>query len=232
MLRPFPILLSALLVVGQAPVAQANSFDQDASSCDLHDKTTLRSLCTNGAGLPSYPSTQEMMERSPNIANMIVDAANKYGVDPKLALAVSAHEGAMSACAGSFSGVLGPMQLTGATGRAYGMDRGILSENIEGGVMTLRDAVKSCGGTSSIRCLADRYNGSTESQRRNWTNDVNRRYAALNSAGQSIPQGCGAQAVCQMGPGDFPTPNDGDTELASSAPGPAGSDINVAPGQV
>ncbi len=36
---------------------------------------------------------------------MVVDSANRYGVDPRLALAVSAHEGAMSACAGSFSGV-------------------------------------------------------------------------------------------------------------------------------
>lgn len=231
MLRPIPILLSAFFVVALAPIAKANSYDQDANSCDLNDKTSLRSLCSNGVGLPTYPSTEEMMSRNPNIANMIVDAANKHGVDPKLALAVSAHEGAMSACAGSFSGVLGPMQLTGATGRAQGMDRNILSQNIEGGVMTLGDAVKSCGGTSSIRCLADRYNGSTESQRRNWTNDVSRRYAGLNSSNQPIPQGCGTQTACKMGPGDFPTPGGG-TQLASTAPTPAGNDINVGIGQV
>ncbi|WFU07192.1 transglycosylase SLT domain-containing protein (plasmid) [Rhizobium sp. CB3171] len=231
MLRPLPRLLAAFLIVGQASAALANSYNQDANSCDLNDKTSLRSLCTNGAGLPNYGSTQDMIQSNPNIANMIVDAANKYGVDPKLALSVSAHEGAMSACAGSFSGVLGPMQLTGATGRANGMDRGILSENIEGGVITLRDAVKSCGGTSSIRCLADLYNGSTESQRRNWTNDVTRRYADLNSVDQaSIPQGCSSQAVC-TGPGDFFAPGGG-TQLATSTPGPAGSDINVAAGQV
>ncbi len=37
------------------------------------------------------------------------------------------------------------------------------------------------------------------------------------------------KAAC-LGPGDFNT--GGDTKLASSAPGPTGSDINVAPGQV
>jgi soluble lytic murein transglycosylase-like protein len=184
--------------------ALANNFSRDAQSCDLAQRTSLRELCPNGFGMPAYGSTQDIMARNPNIAGMVVDSANRYGVDPRLALAVSAHEGAMSACAGSFSGVQGPMQLTQATGRGYGMDRGIVSDNINGGMLTLRDAIRNCGGDQNIRCLADRYNGSTESQRQRWTSDVTQRLASLNQPGQETPTGCDGQAQCIMGPGDFP----------------------------
>lgn len=220
--------LSVWTGVTTAP-AIANSFTSDAQSCDLGQRTRLADLCPNGFGLPAYGSTDAIMARNPNIAGMIVDSANRYGVDPRLALAVSAHEGAMSACAGSFTGVQGPMQLTQATGRGYGMDRGILSDNINGGMLTLRDAIRSCGGDQNIRCLADRYNGSTETQRQNWTNDVRRRLAGLNQAGQAAPTGCDGQAQCIMGPGDFPT---GRTPFAATPPGPAPTDVIVGVGQV
>ena len=95
------------VVVGSS--AHANSFSRDAQSCDLNQRTRLTDLCPNGFGMPSYGTTQDIMARNPNIAGMVVDSANRYGVDPRLALAVSAHEGAMSACAGSFSGVQGSM---------------------------------------------------------------------------------------------------------------------------
>lgn len=220
----------ALAAIQVSAFGQSANYVRDGSSCDLNDGTTLRELCPNGMGLPTYPSTQDMMTRSPNIANMVVDAANQYGVDPRLALAVSAHEGAMSACAGSFSGVQGPMQLTQATGRSYGMDRGVLSQNIKGGMLTLKAAIKSCGGSSNIRCLADRYNGSTESQRRNWTNDVTRRLAGLQTA--SIPAGCNGSAVCS-GPGDFPGQNPNGSQIAGAgAPAPASTDIQVPDGMV
>jgi soluble lytic murein transglycosylase-like protein len=209
--------------------ASANGYTRDAQSCDLNQRTRLTDLCPNRFGLPTYGSTQDIMARNPNIAGMIVDSANRYGVDPRLALAVSAHEGAMSACAGSPTGVQGPMQLTLATGRGYGMDRGIVSDNINGGMLTLRDAIRSCGGDQNIRCLADRYNGSTEGQRQNWTNDVTRRLASLNQAGQAAPTGCDGQAQCIMGPGDF---LDGRAPLAATPPAPAPTDVMVGVGQV
>ena len=209
--------------------ADANNYTRDAQSCDLTQRTRLTDLCPNSFGLPVYGSTQDIMARNPNIAGMIVDSANRYGVDPRLALSVSAHEGAMSACAGSPTGVQGPMQLTQATGRGYGMDRGIVSDNINGGMLTLRDAIRSCGGGQNIRCLADRYNGSTEVQRQNWTNDVTRRLASLNQAGQPAPTGCDGQAQCIMGPGDFPSSR---TPVAATPPAPAPTDIMVSAGQV
>jgi hypothetical protein len=209
--------------------AAANGYTRDAQSCDLSQRTRLTDLCPNGFGLPHYGATQDIMARNPNIAGMIVDSANRYGVDPRLALAVSAHEGAMSACAGSPTGVQGPMQLTQATGRGYGLDRGILADNINGGMLTLRDAVRGCGGDQNIRCLADRYNGSTELQRQNWTNDVTRRLAGLSQPGQPAPAGCDGQAQCIMGPGDFPT---GRTPVAATPPAPAPTDVMVGVGQV
>ncbi len=209
--------------------ASANGYTRDAQSCDLNQRTRLTDLCPNSFGLPTYGSTQDIMARNPNIAGMIVDSANRYGVDPRLALAVSAHEGRMSACAGSFTGVQGPMQLTQATARGYGMDRGILSDNINGGMLTLRDAIRSCGGDQNIRCLADRYNGSTEDQRRSWTSGVTERLASLNQPGQAAPSGCDGQAQCIMGPGDFPG---GRTPVAATPPTPASTDVVVGVGQV
>lgn len=226
--RAIAFALGAASCVATLPAA-ANSYTRDAASCDLSQRTRLADLCPNGFGLPAYGSTESIMARNPNIAGMIVDSANRYGVDPRLALAVSAHEGAMSACAGSPTGVQGPMQLTQATGRGYGLDRGILADNINGGMLTLRDAIRGCGGDQNIRCLADRYNGSTELQRQNWTNDVTRRLAGLNQPGQAAPTGCDGQAQCIMGPGDFPM---GRTPAAATPPQRAPTDVMVGIGQV
>jgi soluble lytic murein transglycosylase-like protein len=227
-IKAFGPLCFAIGVAASSP-ADANSFTRDAQSCDLAQRTSLRELCPSGFGMPAYGSTQDIMARNPNIAGMVVDSANRYGVDPRLALAVSAHEGAMSACAGSFSGVQGPMQLTRETGRGYGLDRDILADNINGGMLTLRDAIRGCGGDQNIRCLADRYNGSTEAQRRRWTADVAQRLASLNQRGQATPAGCDGQAQCIMGPGDFPT---GRTPVAATPPAPALTDVMVGAGQV
>lgn len=229
---PRRVILGAILLSVSLLPVRAN-YTADARSCDLAQKTKLSDLCPSGFGLPSYGSTQEIINRNPNNAGMIVQAANQFGVNPRLALAVSAHEGAMSACAGSFSGVRGPMQLTQGTARGYGMNRDVLSENIRGGMATLKDAIKSCGGDSNIRCLADRYNGSTESQRRNWTNDVTRRLASLQSA--TIPRGCDAGADIACKKGDFPTTpigasGVGSSQLASIVPSPQPTDIVVGSG--
>ena len=227
------LLLAALgaLLFGSTngPAFARGAYTHDARACDLDQRTRLSDLCPSGFGLPTYGGTDAMIARNPNIAGMIVQAANEYGVDSRLALAVSAHEGAMSACAGSPTGVQGPMQLTIATGRGYGMDRSLLADNVRGGMLTLRDAVRSCGGSSSIRCLADRYNGSTEAERRAWTNGVSQRLDGLRQPGQQIPDACNGQPQCIMGPGDFPHTS---TPVASSPPLPAPTDVMVGPGEV
>ena len=105
------------------------------------------------------------------------------------------------------------------------MDRGVLSDNIRGGMLTLRDAIRSCGGTGNIRCLADRYNGSTEAERSNWTDGVTNRLAQMNSQNAQMPAACNQQQqqeLCDAGPGDFPT-----TPVAANPPPPSPADVVV-----
>lgn len=231
MTHKLAVITLAVLQIGLTAVPPAfaqNRYSRDGTSCDLNGAETLTDICGAARGLPTGGTQQQLINRNPNISSMIVDAANEYGVSPGLALAVSGHEGRMSACAGSPTGVQGPMQLTQATGRGYGMDRNILSQNIRGGMLTLRDAIRSCGGESDIRCLADRYNGSTEAQRQSWTNGVTDRLAQMNNT--PLPPTCDQRnSACRDS--DFPLP--GQTSVAAATPPPpASSDINVAAGQV
>ncbi len=77
-----------------------------------------------------------------------------------------------------------------------------LADNIiNGGMLTLRDAIRGCGGDQNIRCLADRYNGSTEAQRRRWTADVAQRLASLNQRGQATPPAAMARPNASWGRG-------------------------------
>lgn len=224
----FPLCL--IVVVGAVSFSFAGlsqtRFNGDAQSCSADQNTTLRDLCPNGFGQPDWSGgMQAYINRQPNIANMIVDSARRNGIDPDLALAVAGTESGLSACAGSFSGVRGPMQLTQATARGYGYDRDVLMGNIDGGMRTLRDAIRSCGGTSNIRCLADRYNGSTESERRNWTDKTTQNLAQFKNGNISAPAGCNQNTPnCIMGPGDFPGPP---TPVGAAPPSPSQTDIQV-----
>jgi soluble lytic murein transglycosylase-like protein len=200
-------------------------FNGDAKSCMSDQTTTLLELCPNGFGQPDWSGGMlNYIRLQPNIANLVVDSARRNGVDVNLALAVAGTESGLSACAGSFSGVRGPMQLTQATARGYGLDRDLLTGNIEGGMRTLRAAIGSCGGDANIRCLADRYNGSSETERRNWTNRTMRNLAELRNGAVVAPPGC--ELSC--GPGDFPTT----TPVASTPPPPAASDVIIKEGQI
>lgn len=207
--------------------ALANQYNADAASCDGSSPKTLAQLCPGGFGVPSYPNIGSQMANQPNNANMIIDAAKKAGIDPKLALAVAGAEGGMSSCAGSFSGVKGPMQLTQSTGNSYGQNRDINSQNITGGVAVLKAAIASCGSSTNIACLASRYNGSTQAEQTNWTTKVTQYKGQLDSmATSSIPSGCSdssAPAQCELGPGGF-TPG---SPTAATATAPTDATITV-----
>jgi hypothetical protein len=232
MTKLLPIL--AVVCCGTLPSVgySQTRFNSDAQTCSSDQNTTLRDLCPNGFGQPDWSGgMQAYINRQPNIANMIVDSARRNGIDPNLALAVAGTESGLSACSGSFSGVRGPMQLTRDTARGYGYDRDVLTGNIDGGMRTLRDAIRSCGGTSNIRCLADRYNGSTETERVNWTNKTTLNLAQMKNGTASAPAGCGQQSLaeCQSGPGDFPT---SPTPVGAAPPSPSSTDINVGINQI
>lgn len=81
------------------------------------------------------------------IAKMVQVAAQKYGVDPKLALAVAQTESNMTADAVSSAGAVGVMQLMPETARAMGV-RNIYDprENIDGGVKYLKQMLTTFNG--------------------------------------------------------------------------------------
>lgn len=82
-----------------------------------------------------------------DVARMIELAAAKYGVDPKLAMAVAEAESGLSPAAVSPAGATGVMQLMPATARSLGV-RNINDprENIDGGVRYLKQMLTMFAG--------------------------------------------------------------------------------------
>lgn len=82
-----------------------------------------------------------------DIQKMIHLAAAKYGVDPKLAMAVAEAESGLSQDAVSPVGAVGVMQLMPETARSLGV-RNIndARENIDGGVHYLKQMLTTFGG--------------------------------------------------------------------------------------
>lgn len=84
---------------------------------------------------------------SGEIAKMVQVASQKYGVDPKLALAVAQTESNMTADVVSSAGAVGVMQLMPDTARAMGV-RNVYDprENIDGGVKYLKQMLTTFNG--------------------------------------------------------------------------------------
>jgi soluble lytic murein transglycosylase-like protein len=85
-----------------------------------------------------------------NIQKMIYFAANKYGVDPKLALAVAKTESDLSPNAISSTGAVGVMQLMPDTARELGVHNlNDPRENIDGGVHYLKNMLTIFNGDAT-----------------------------------------------------------------------------------
>ena len=98
-----------------------------------------------------------------DITKMINLAATKYGVDPKLALAVAEAESGLSPDAVSPVGAVGVMQLMPETARSLGVrNSSDPRENIDGGVRYLKQMLTTFGG------------------------DVNKAVAACNAGPQAV----------------------------------------------
>ena len=69
----------------------------------------------------------------------IRQAADKYGVDPAIALGLAESESDFRQSASSRTGARGVFQFTRRTADELGIDREDLDQNIEGGVRYLRD---------------------------------------------------------------------------------------------
>jgi soluble lytic murein transglycosylase-like protein len=85
-----------------------------------------------------------------SIKDMLIETAQKYGVDSKLVLAVASAESGYRADAVSSAGAVGVMQLMPGTARSLGVtDRFDARQNIDGGVRYLRQMLSLFGGDTA-----------------------------------------------------------------------------------
>ena len=196
-----------------------------ASSCPdgdqlLQNNTPLADLCPKGFGQFHPQSIGQAIKDQQSNAKMIVAAAQDGGVPVDLALAVSYHESeGFNSCAGSDTGVKGPMQLTQATGRSYGYNRDVNEQNVKGGMAALKSAVDKCGGATDFTCLARYYNGSPRpGEHAGWARGVQRDYGELRSNPVLAASACSDVLACPFGPGGF----DPAKPVASGAAAPSG----------
>lgn len=80
------------------------------------------------------------------IKQKIIKAAQKYGVDPELALALAKQESGYNQNAKSKAGAIGVMQLMPATAKELGVDPNDVDQNIDGGVRYLVQMIKLNNG--------------------------------------------------------------------------------------
>jgi len=224
-MRRFTLLLPTFLI---ATMAMASTCPEGDAL--LKNNTPLSQLCPNGFGQFSPGGIQNAINNQQNNTAMIIAAADKLGVPEDLALAVSYHESeGFNSCAGSFTGVKGPMQLTQSTGRGFGYDRDINEQNIMGGMTLLKQAVDACGA-SNYACISARYNGSTAAEQAGWARGVAAADKELLANPQMLANACAnGSADCPIGPGGFDITT---SPSASQPPAPAASDVVVGNGQV
>lgn len=87
------------------------------------------------------------LENSGEVAQMVQTAAQRYGVDPKLALAVAQTESSLSPNVVSSAGAVGVMQLMPDTAASLGVQNPYdPRQNIDGGVRYLKQMLNSFNG--------------------------------------------------------------------------------------
>lgn len=229
-------------------IASTIAFASDCPQGDslLKNNTPLNDLCPKGFGQFSPGGLQNAINNQSSNVAMIVAEAENQGVPVDLALAVSYHESeGFNSCAGSDTGVKGPMQLTKKTGQQYGYDRDINEQNIKGGMAVLKNAYNKCG--TNFTCLSANYNGSPRpGEQAGWARGVQNAYNQLHNDNSLLAS---AKSNCNTsgGSNDCPSPapasdpntnfasnSSTDTRLptASAQPSLASSDIIVSPTQI
>ncbi|SEF00248.1 Transglycosylase SLT domain-containing protein [Rhizobiales bacterium GAS188] len=197
-------MLQRSLIVGFAIAANfATASECPSGDTLLQNNTPLANLCPNGFGQFHPGSIAQAMQNQPQNVSMITAAAEQNGVPVDLALAVSYHESeGFNSCAGSQTGVKGPMQLTQATAGGLGFNRDINDQNIQGGMAVLGQAVKACGSTN-YSCLAARYNGSNAAEQAGWARGVAAADTQLQNNPNLVASACSGDCSIDN-VGDFP----------------------------
>ena len=85
------------------------------------------------------------------IKDKIIQIARKYGVDPKLALAVAKHESGYNPRAKSHVGAMGIFQLMPATAKGLGINNAFdIEQNIDGGIRYLKQMLTANKGNIAL----------------------------------------------------------------------------------
>ena len=104
-------------------------------------KTLLVALC-----VVFMASNTAFASQSPqNAKKLIIQTAQKLGVDPHIALSIAKIESNFNASAKSPRGAIGLFQLTPSTAKKLGVNPYIVSENIEGGLKYYQMLYKKYG---------------------------------------------------------------------------------------
>jgi hypothetical protein len=210
----------------------------------LKNNTPLSKLCPNGFDQFSPGPLRQAIGNQPTNVSMITAAAEQQGVPVDLALAVSYHESeGFNSCAGSDTGVKGPMQLTQRTGNSLGYNRDINEQNIMGGMKLLKRCDNKCGDTA-FSCLSACYNGSPRpGEQAGWARGVQNAYGKLHNDSSLLAS---ATSTCSSSGSNSSCPDATGGVLASATapsstttipslgapPALASSDIIVAPSQI
>jgi len=105
-------------------------------------KTMLVALCVVLMASNTAFASQSPQE---NAKKLIVQTAQKLGVDPHIALSIAKIESNFNASAKSPRGAIGLFQLTPSTAKKLGVNPYIVSENIEGGLKYYQMLYKKYG---------------------------------------------------------------------------------------
>jgi len=169
------------LVIGQfTPVNEALSELQITTGCGLRVVgCKLNTFSPELATRNTQPSTQTpMLEPQPNdrrtlhtaprtyeIQQLVIQTAQRYGVDPTLALAVAKAESNFDPNAISHKGAIGVMQLMPETAKALGVANPYEpTQNIDGGIRYLKQLIERFGGNIVLAVAA--YNAGPNAVRR------------------------------------------------------------------